>query len=549
MEKDISSIKQDIYNFAKEYEIYKNNSFIEACFKLTCAVEESFIDMILLGTKSLRFDLIPSLQDKFRGAYREALKNAYKFCKADKENIELKLDRKELNTICENLAEYFDFNEVRNLFGQTELGKYTLKMNSDKEITFVRNKARRTINSELYARWVDHEKPEIEERKASNDIEKELYRYMVDPSLIRYYDMDEPTLIKFTQFKKIYNVALQKVKSDSEELENYNFVDFSTGDFQNIYAAFIALSVITINYHFVSRILGKVELNRYKPIVIIKYEQLINLIQRCTRTPLLTIKSVVQYLIYDPAIHADKITIYQPVLLAGETIFFSPSIIYYSMTYDKVLYLAKESKSFESLISKLAKERERIIINNLCNYIESNSDLLYITNFVIREDNKPIAEFDLILYDERNKKLLLTELKWFFKGDGEYDHFRTDRKIKDTIADRIRKEQIAQAHLLEIQKELDIVEDKDIEIKSCVVSKNFSGSDFIDDDLPILDEYLFKKLLLAAGFNLSEIFKMFNDKTYLPNMESLGFCYIPRTIECSGYKINFEGLAYAENNE
>lgn len=44
--KDISTIKNEIYNFAKDYDIFNNNKYSEACFKLTCAVEESFLNLV-----------------------------------------------------------------------------------------------------------------------------------------------------------------------------------------------------------------------------------------------------------------------------------------------------------------------------------------------------------------------------------------------------------------------------------------------------------------------------------------------------------------------
>lgn len=545
MAKDISSIKQETYDFAKDYDVYKNNSFLEACFKLTCAVEENFLNLLKEGLLSLQIEHIPNLQDKLRGAYREALKNAYRFCKNSETNYEPQIEREELNLICDNLVEYFSFNEVRNLFEQAQLGKYTVDINSDTEISFIRNQSKRTINSELYARWINNQKPEDEIRRASNDAEKELYLYMSSPGFCKFWDMKEPTLSTPSHFKKVYRAALRKVKDDNEEQINYDFGGFNTEEFQKAYAVLVAMSVTISNYHLVSRILNKLEMNNNKPIARLDRNKLIALIQKYTGLPTIKIEAVINYIIYDPQIHADKITIYQPLFYLGETIFFSPSIIYYSMAYDKMLYLAKRSPAFQPVISKVAKEREGIMTDELCGYLETNSQLLYTTNYVVMEGTNPIAEFDLIIYDEINRKLLLTELKWFFKGDGEFEHAKIDKKLQEAVSDRIKKERIAKKHLREIQEELNIQDDSDIEIRSCVVSKNFSGSDFIDDDLAIFDEFLFKLLLEEVEFDLSKLFDKLKDKSYIPDMSSVGYCYIPRTVEISGYKINFEGLSQA----
>lgn len=545
MAKDSSIIKQEIYNFAKGYDIYINNSFLEACFKLTCAAEENFINLLRQGILSLQFDYISVLQDKLRGAYREALKNAYRFCKNTETNAEPQIEREELKKICDNLVEYFNFNEVRNLFEQTQLGKYTLEINSEKEITFIRNQSNRTINSELYARWINNQKPEDEIRKEHSDDEKQLYLYMSNPEFCKFWDISEPTLSIPSHFKKVYKAALGKVKNDNDEQINYDFGDFTTEEFQKIYAVLVAMSVTVFNHHFVSRILSMFEINKHKPIVSIERDKLITLIQKYTGLSTVKIEAVINYIIYDPQIHADKITIYQPLFLLGETIFFSPSIIYFSMAYDKMLYLAKRSPAFKQVISKVAKEREELMTDDLCEYLETNSQLLYTANFIVKEENKSIAEFDIIIYDEVNKKLLLTELKWFFKGDGEFDYAKIDKKLQGAVSDRIEKEKIAKEHLKEIQKELNIQEDSDIEIRSCVVSKNFSGSDFIDDDLAIFDEFLFKLLLEEVEFDLSKLFDKLTDKSYIPDMSSVGYCYVPRTVELAGYKINYEGIAQA----
>ena len=546
MVKEISTIQQEIYDFAKEYELYKNNTFMAACFKLTCAVEDCFLKLLLYGLVSMQLGHIPNLQDQYRGAYREALKNAYRFCGSANGDSELKIEHSELETTCKILAEYFDFNAIRNLFEQTQLGKYTIEINSENEITFIRNNAKRSINSELYARWANNEKPESELKKESDISEKELYRYMVDPQCCKFWDLTKPTFSTFEHFKKVYKLSLEKVKSDSDEFGNYDFGEFNTEDFHKVYAVLVAMSVTIMNYHLVSRFTRKMEMNSNKPIAIIQYPLLIDLAQKSAGLSKEKVEAVIKTIIYDPKIHTDRITIYQPLFLAENTIFFSPSIIYYSMTYEKLLYLVKCSRGLQPMISKLAKEREEIMTDDIRSYIDINSSLLFLSNFIIKDANKPIAEFDLIIYDESSKKMLLTELKWFFSGDGEFDYARIDKKLERAMSDRIKKESIAKEHLKEILRELNVQEDTDVEIKSCLISKNFSGSDFLDDDLAVFDSFLFKLLLEQADFSLSKLFDKLNDKSYLPDMDRVGYCYVPRTVEHAGYKINFEGLAHTE---
>ena len=191
----------------------------------------------------------------------------------------------------------------------------------------------------------------------------------------------------------------------------------------------------------------------------------------------------------------------------------------------------------------MARKKEEIMTDELCDFIEENSDLLFAQNFTVTDGKNALAEFDLILYFEEAKKMLLCELKWFSDVEGEYDMPKIERKINDAIGNRLKKEKIAQEHLDDIKKELDIEEDEGIEIRSCIISKNNLGSDFLKDDLPVLDVFWFKRLLENVNFNLEKLFKMFKEKDYLPDMKGLGVQYVPRKAEYAGYKINMESIA------
>lgn len=68
-------------------------------------------------------------------------------------------------------------------------GKYTVNIISENEIEFVRNKAERSFNAELYARWVDSMKPEIESRELDRGEVLELYQYIFDYKYLAEQDI------------------------------------------------------------------------------------------------------------------------------------------------------------------------------------------------------------------------------------------------------------------------------------------------------------------------------------------------------------------------
>ncbi|MDE6275272.1 MAG: hypothetical protein K2M75_01895 [Clostridia bacterium] len=547
MAKDISTIKEEIYGFAKDYEIFKNNSYINACFKLTCAAEYRFLDVMAIGMQSFGKIPVSVFQDKIRGAYREALKYAYKYCDRPKDDtLEFNIENSELKKTIDELMSFSDFNQVRNLFEQTQLGRYSVSVNLDKEITFERNKSKRAVDAELYARWIDSRKLELIDRQMNKGIEEKLYSYMAGPNNNVYWDFADKSFSKLRHLKDVYKLALEKVNIDTEELDNYDLDNFTTDEFKMVYASLIAISVTNINYHFVPRMLKRFEMDINKPIVVFELNKLVDLISNLTRLKDETILAVVQKLNYQAEFHKDKISIFQPLFIARDTVFFSPSLIYWGLAYSKLLYLLKSDEKYNTLIPKIAKEREDIMTNDLCEFLDNNCPLLYIPNYTVKEGKDAKAEFDLILYDENSRKMLLCELKWFFTGDGEYDMSKIDRKIKDAINNRLKKEEIAKSHLEEIKEALELDEDGDIEIKSCIISKNYSGSDFLEDKLPVFDMYWFKSFIEQNNFDLAKCFKAFDDNNYLPDMSSVKFSFVPSTVEVAGYKIHFEGLGQSK---
>lgn len=540
--KNIELIKEEILNFDKNDVFYKDNSFEEACYKLTCAFENDFLETTTIAILTGTPNNVSPHQDNFRHAYRESLKHAYRYCVFNNEKKAFVCDNPE--PIKELMGKYFYFNDIRNMFEQSALGKYTVNIISENEIEFVRNKAERSFNAELYARWVDSMKPELESRELDREEVIELYQYIFDYKYLSEQDITKDIFCREPHFKKLYQVALKKVENDSEEISDYDFDSFTTKDFQKIYAVIIALAVSYMNYHFVARVLNKIELHKNEPIIKMTGQQLIPIIKKYSCCDEVKINDVLKLLVYDPELHKDKYTIFQPLFYFENIYFFSPSLVYFSMAYDKLLFLMKNDQKHNQLISRLAKEREHIMTNEICDYIEKNTDWLYSSNFLIKENNKSVSEFDIIVYDETIKKLLLIELKWFFKHDGEGGQCKIDGKIKNSINNRIKKERFAKQYLDKIMEELDVdsYNRDEIEILSCIISKNFSGSDFVDDKIAIFDEFMFKEFIKSVEFKMNAVFEKIKDKSYIPNMDSYGIKYFPKSAEYAGYTVHFKQM-------
>lgn len=219
----------------------------------------------------------------------------------------------------------------------------------------------------------------------------------------------------------------------------------------------------------------------------------------------------------------------------------------------KLFFLYKEKDEYKPLISRIAKDRERIMTVDLKSNIEGNSNLKCIENYKIIEGGKILAEFDLIIFDQPSNKLLLTELKWFYKADGEAGHTAVDLKIQQAVKLRQNREQIARKYLLKIMEEA-FSENRNQElpeVMSCIVSKNYSGSAFLDDRIPIFDQFLFLQEMEKNRYCLNDFFADVKSKRYLPGIADMGIQLTQVPIEYAGIKIwipGYRNLAEATHN-
>lgn len=540
--KNIQEIRDKVSDFPRTKEFFQNNSFSEACFKLTNAIEE--LHLGLMHPNVLSSGAVGIIQDKLRGGYRETLKDAFKFC--DKSSLfSTSIDSNDIIEASNEIERAVDFNQIRNLFEQCDLNRYTTIVKDDSTIKFTPKNTKRDFNADLYARWVDGQKIENERRTMQSKEALGFMAHLVIPTTTRIWDEDNQSPKIKSAFKGIVDLAYEKIMIDSEEQDDYDFGDFTLNDFSHIYSVIMALGVLNFNYHFTSRFLGKTfEKNKNVPIVCKKIVDLVDIILSYTRCCRTKIERVLDLLTYDPVFHKDKITIYQPLLKCDDLIYFSPMIVYFSLAQDKLLYLLKENKEHKSVISKLAKDREHIMTDRIIELIH-DTDLLYNSNYVIRKEGKTVAEFDLPIYDEKSNKLLLVELKWFFKGDGEADHKKIDRKIITAIQDRTEKQKVVEEDIKNVMLEMFDVEIQEIpEIMSCIVSKNYSGSAFIEDRIPVFDELLFCESLKLNNFDLAKLFDLMKRGEYIPNMKSMGIEYKEQDIQYAGYR--FKCLAICE---
>lgn len=541
MSNDISIAKENIYSFPSQFDFFKQNGLQSACYKLTCDIEEIFLGLLSTQMVLTDFDKIAILQDRFRGGYRAAIKWAFQYCAQSDKPFLPNACQYELGCCGDTISVGAEFANIRNAFDQAELGKLKVSID-DHRIQFSPSRSIRDINADLYARFIDHEKYTETENKKTITYDQKTFAHMINPDLSsRWNDFSKRPHDK-QLFSKIYKDCLKKVKIDTEDYSNFDFGEFTLEDYEKVYAVLMALGVMNFNYQRTSRERNQSSKSS-SPIFFSEITSLIQFIIENSKVKRKAIKRIIELLTYDYEFHKNKVTVVQPLFSFGKFVFFSPSLLYYSDAVDKLLYLVKELNNTPEVISKIAKEREQVMTDRITSFIAQNSNLQYIPNYKLILNGNPVAEFDILVYDGTTNSLLLTELKYFFKADGEDGHQKIDLKIQEAIKSRLSKQRLAEKHIdLLLSEAFGIsVAAATPKIKSCVVSQNYSGSSFLDDKIAVFDEFLFKHTLSRYEYNLDVLFANIENDSYIPDMSD-AICYHDYTQEYAGYEITYPGL-------
>lgn len=548
----IQHIRQIVWDYHKEDEIFKKYSFPELCYKITCVAEQLFVySMNPLNVLYSSAD-VGHQQDRIRHSYREVLKWAYRFCRDESSFSFSPLTQKDIIAIRKLFESANTYNLVRRAFDDLEISKYSVDVKSENEIAFSLNPTARDIGADVYARWVDSEKPEDQLNQDKSEAMKATVRFLSDPSLGETWKLYQNKPVSKAMFEKYYQACLSKVMADAEEKEDYQMKGYTLQHFRMVYAGLMALGLMRFHEIYRNQLpVTKADtFDSTRPIVYGTMQWLQSYLSRSLKIDENEVAYILRDLTYDADFHKNRITIIQPLFVFEKFFFYSPTIVYLSMQQDKLFFLYKEKDEYKPLISRIAKDRERIMTVDLKSNIEGNSNLKCIENYKIIEGRKILAEFDLIIFDQLSNKLLLAELKWFYKADGEAKHAAIDLKIQQAVKLRQNREQIARKYLLKIMEEA-FSENRNQElpeVMSCIVSKNYSGSASLDDRLPVFDQFLFLQEMEKNRYCLNDFFADVKSKRYLPGIADMGIQLTQVPIEYAGIKVWIPDLAEGSHN-
>lgn len=508
----IDKIRDEFYLKAKDNVFYLQNSFNEALYRLTNFVDEYFAFSILNDV-----DNIEHIGSEITDCYSTIIKRINKYIPNINDEINKNSLEKPLRDLKSEFEDSYLFNLINRFFDRTQTGavKATIK-NCVIEFEF-NNK--RDFNFELYSRWVSLEQPLLKGRilgsistiRSNADIFNKKYNKLWDEEKQSPKNKFLLSLIA----KNCYSRFMDELLDIREDVQ---FKEFSLDEFRQVYSVVEALGVAKLNRYLHQLTFDKNEQN--DPSVAMDFETFIDILESLTNVEKHKIDTIINMLTYDYSFHIDKEIIYQPLLLSVNKIFFSTMLVYTSLAQDKILFCLNKQQKNPQAISKVSSLREQLMTKEINEFIEHYSDLKSETGYVLFKSNgEKQAEYDLILLDEKNKSILVCELKWFFKYDGELDLLNIDRRLSSIANNRIKRNKLFLQFKNKIISDLfNSKIDESYEISFCIISENEVGSSSLEDDLCIFDRFSFYDLLNETEFNLKEFSTILKTENYLPNI-------------------------------
>ncbi len=507
---EIRNIEKEFYLKGKENDFYKNNKFNEALFKATTMVDELSIDAIISLHQNSE-----EIQTNLRFSYMSILKKIHKFINKTNDTINKSSINKKLDDLSKEFSKATTFNRIRNSFDRVQTGTMNVKLVDD-IVSFEYHNIR-NVNADLYSRWVHREKPFLTAKVALKESSsQQSFKDFFDKEFNDLWDQRKEKPRNINKMKLIYNNCYNKMIYELFDVkEDIEFKEFTLDEFRRIYSAIQSLGVVKAN-SYISNMLRR-KTNVINPSVLMDYKDFINYLTTISNVEEEIVVSIVDMLIYDYKFHENLVGIYQHIFKSGDKIFYSSILTYNSLPQDKMLYYLNKKRNNQPAISKIARIRESLMTEGIKNFLKESSNLKFADGHVLYKNGKQAAEYDLIIIDVENKSILVCELKWFVKNDGELDLPNIDRKLKESIDIRTNRLNLFEENKNDIISKLfDISIDDTYEIFGCIISENHLGSENIDDKLAIFDRFAFYFSLDSVSYNLREFNKIIKEDDYLP---------------------------------
>ena len=452
MEINSKNILEDINNKIRNRGIFKlNREFL---------VKSLIIASTKVQFTSFMYSKNMNLTDQVVEQFRAILKFIFS---VDNENgVVPSNDEPTIVVFSKMILEFVDnYTPIRNYLDQCIIGTRNIKFDAEKKVYFEENYD--TYSN--YARMLDKVKGYSNEELKQKTLNR-VGNYL---SINRF----KSNLFKDRYFYALMNDYREICRLDSEIKFDYDFGDFT---YEELISFCAALKILADYYSF---------LIMKQPCPVIEYESLVYGISRLTDLSEEKVKFFLEYQTYDYEYQKDKLTLIQALIRWGNNYYFYPTTLSIGMLPVKMyrLIVDYDKEKYKKDISVIANLKEKQMTKEIVEKLKKY-DLNIVLNYKIRKENKDLAEYDMLAFDNKTNNLYICEFKWYFIGDGEKEHKRLDDKIEEAIEHRKEKDKLIIDNQQSISYEL--FNGKKInKIYEILISQNFSGN--TKHDMSVID--------------------------------------------------------------
>ena len=451
MEMKPKSILEDINTKIGNREIFKYN-------------RESLVQSLIVATNraifGAYFKMDLNYADQVVEQYRAILKFIYG---VDNEDGIVPENQTPIIDEFEKLIDYFlkSYTPVRNLLDRCIIGTGKIKYDEANS----RYCEYDCEEYSYYSRMIDKVKDFPSEKK-KNEAFNLIGKYL---NLKKF----KTSVFKDRYFKSMIDDYREICLLDSEIKFDFDFGDFT---YYELISFCASLKIIGDFYYFWLVKEG---------IFSIDYEDMVDGIYRLTNLPKSKIELFLKYQTYDYEYQKSKLTLIQGLILIADKFYFLPATINLGLLPVKMYRLIYDydRHRYHKEILKIRKTKELQMTNDIVSTLKKY-DLQIKTNHIIKNGKQPVAEYDMLVFDNQTTNLYICEFKWHFVGDGESDHKLIDDILEEEIQHRLEKDKYILDDSLKICEEL-FGSDKVNEVKELLISQNFSGN--TKHSMPVID--------------------------------------------------------------
>ena len=507
---DAMGILQDIKKKIGQKDIFKyNRNQLIRC--LISAINASALGSAL----GMRTDVTDGTIEQFRAI----LKFIFEYSSNDNPNCE---DEEKLIHELIDLIFYFNdkYTPVRNYLEQCTTGMKELIFDRENNLYYEEKFNKLSSFSRI--------KDRLNEGGESGDS-----KAITTFSMVSYWKRNpKKNIFKDRFYKSLMKDYMEACWLDSEIKFDYEFIDFKYSELISFCASLLLIG----EYFFLNQMT--------QTYGFLKEDELIDGIRRLTDLPEEKVLFFLKYVSYDYEYQKDKLTLIQSLIKCEDGYYFLP----YNLTLGKLpikmcrSIFDNDTLKYEKDISAIAKLKEKQMTEEILDLLKKYDCLDIKVGYQLKnkETNRFDAEYDILIYDNKTNKLYVTECKWYYIGDGEFEHIKLEKKIEKAINQRLERDK----YIFDNPKEfvLDVFNKKEIvEVKEFLVSQNNMGMKkygmtTIDYDT------------LQLAIKLNDSFEEAMDYIYKEKyFESIYFEEVPHDIEIEGYKFRINKLRGRKN--